>query len=251
MEELFIALLGTSKNNKCMQTIIVIDNVILKDGILYAVGREEKETMVFIKRGDLVGKCAVYSLMIMLIFHKRINREDLFSKKVNFEAPPYIKELKKQFLLRTKRGYSMRYLRDKLLLSFNNHIRVDVFSISNFIEDDHRKLHFMIKKQLDAGWPVQIGFSFPQGKVVHSVVAIGYSIYGRILRLFCLDSAFDLGFASMWNNIIDINMDYDDLLKLDYNHNVGVEVQVNSILLINDKLDLPFEPEEKDSFLPF
>ena len=64
----FIALLGTSKNNKCMQTIIVIDNVILKNGILYAVGREEKETMVFIKRGDLVGKCAVYSLMIMLIF---------------------------------------------------------------------------------------------------------------------------------------------------------------------------------------
>ena len=46
-------------------------------------------------------------------------------------------------------------------------------------------------------------------------------------------------------------MDYDGLLKLDYNHNVGVEVHVNSILLINDKLDLPFEPEEKDSFLPF
>ena len=233
-----------------MQTIHLIDNIFIANGILHTYGRDGKETMVFLKRGDLVGKCAVYSLMMMLILHKRINREDLLSK-VNREDPPYIKELKKQFLLRTKKGYSMRNLRDKLLLSFNNHIRVDVFSIINFIEDDLRKLHFMSKKQLDVGWPVQIGFSFPQGKVVHSVVAIGYSIYGRILRLFCLDSAFDLGFASMWNNIIDINMDYDDLLKLDYNHNVGVEVQVNSILLINDKLDLPFEPEEKDSFLPF
>ena len=212
-----------------MQTIIVIDNIVLKNGTLYAVGREEKETMVFLKRGNLAGKCAVYSLMMMLIFHKRINREDLFSK-INFEAPPYINELKKKLLLRTKREYSMLSLRDKLLLSFNNHIHVDVFSISNIIEDEHRKLHFMIKEHLDAGWPVQIGFSFPR---------------------FCLDSAFDLEYTSIWNNIIDINMDYDGLLKLDYNHNVGVEVHVNSILLINDKLDLPFEPEEKDSFLPF
>jgi hypothetical protein len=233
-----------------MQTIHLIDNIFIENGVLQTYGREGKETMVFLKRGDLVGKCAVYSLMMMLILHKRINREDLLSK-VNYEAPPYLKELKKQFLLRTKIGYSMRSLRDKLLLSFNNHIRVDVFSIINFIEDDLRKLHFMIKEQLDAEWPVQIGFSFPQGKEVHSVVAVGYTMYGRILRLFCLDPAFDLGCASMWNNIIDINMDYDNLLKLDFNHNVDVAVHVNSILLINEKQDLPFKPEEKDSFLPF
>ena len=233
-----------------MQTIHLIDNIFIENGVLQTYGREGKETMVFLKRGDLVGKCAVYGLMMMLILHKRINREDLLSK-VNYEAPPYLKELKKQFLLRTKIGYSMRSLRDKLLLSFNNHIRVDVFSIINFIEDDLRKLHFMIKEQLDAEWPVQIGFSFPQGKEVHSVVAVGYTMYGRILRLFCLDPAFDLGCASMWNNIIDINMDYADLFKMDFNHNVTVAVHVNSILLINDKPDLPFEPEEKDSFLPF
>ena len=249
MEEPFIVLHGTLKNN-CMQTIHLIDNIFIENGVLQTYGREGKETMVFLKRGDLVGRCAVYSLMMMLILHKRINREDLLSK-VNYEAPPYIKELKKQFLLRTKIGYSMRSLRDKLLLSFNNHIRVDVFSIINFIEDDLRKLHFMIKEQLDAGWPVQIGFSFPQGKEVHSVVAVGYSMFERTLRLFCLDSAFDLGCASMWNNIIDINMDYADLFKMDFNHNVTVAVHVNSILLINDKPDLPFEPEEKDSFLPF
>jgi len=233
-----------------MQTIFVIDNIVLKNGTLYAVGREEKETMVFLKRGDLMVKCAVYSLMMMLIFHKRINREDLLPI-VNYEAPPYVKELRKQFLLRTKRGYSMKSLQKKLLLSFNNHIPVDVFSISNFIEEDLRKLHLMIKEQLDAGWPVQIGFSFPQGKVGHSVVAVGYTMYGKILRLFCLDSAFDLQYASIWNNIIDINMDYDNLIKLDFNHNVGVEVHVNSILLIKDKPELPFEPEEQDSILPF
>ena len=243
-----------------MQTIIVIDNMVLKDGTLYAVGREEEETKVFLKQGIIEGrcggKCAVYSLMMMLIFHKRINREDLLDK-YNFGTPPYIKELKKQLLLRTKRGFSMRSLRDKLLLSFNNHIPVDVFSIRNFIEDDLRKMHLMIKEQLDAGWPVQIGFSFPEGKVGHSVVAVGYTICGKILRLFCLDYAFDLEFDSMWNNIIDINIDYDNLFKLDFNHNVNVEVYVDSILLIKDKLDkpdkldLPFEPEEKISILPF
>ena len=45
--------------------------------------------------------------------------------------------------------------------------------------------------------------------------------------------------------------DYDNLLKLDFNHNVDVAVHVNSILLINEKQDLPFKPEGKDSFLPF
>ena len=233
-----------------MQTIHLIDNIFIENGTLRTYDREGKETIVFLKRGDLVGKCSVYSLMMMLILHKRINREDLLSK-VNYEDPPYIKELKKQFLLRTPKGYSMRSLRDKLLLSFNNHIRVDVFSISNFIEDDHRKLHSMIKEQLDAEWPVQIGFSFSQGKEVHSVVAVGYSIFERTLRLFCLDPAFDLEYTSMWNNIIDINMDYGNLFKLDFNHNVTVAVHVNSILIINDKPDLPFEPEAKDTILPF
>ena len=176
-----------------MQTIIVIDNMVLKDGTLYAVGREEEETKVFLKQGIIEGrcggkcggKCAVYSLMMMLIFHKRINREDLLDK-YNFGTPPYIKELKKQLLLGTKRGFSMRSLRDKLLLSFNNHIPVDVFSIRNFIENDLRKMHLMIKEQLDAGWPVQIGFSFPEGKVGHSVVAVGYTICGKTFRLFVL-----------------------------------------------------------------
>ena len=148
-----------------MQTIHLIDNIFIENGTLRTYDREGKETIVFLKRGDLVGKCSVYSLMMMLILHKRINREDLLSK-VNYEDPPYIKELKKQFQLRTQKGYSMRSLRDKLLLSFNNHIRVDVFSISNFIEDGHRKLHSMIKEQLDAEWPVQIGFSFSQGKSI-------------------------------------------------------------------------------------
>jgi hypothetical protein len=55
----------------------------------------------------------------------------------------------------------------------------------------------------------------------------------------------------MWNNIIDINMDYGNLFKLDFNHNVTVAVHVNSILIINDKPDLPFEPEAKDTILPF
>ena len=233
-----------------MQTINVIDNVFLKDGILHAFGREEEETMVFLKQGDLLGRCAVYSLMMMLIFHKRINIEDILHK-VSSKAPTYIKELKKQFLLSTKRRYSMTDLKKKLLLSFNNQIPVDVFFIRNFNEDEFRKLHLNIKEHLDAGLPVQISFVPIGRKIGHSVVAVGYTMYGKTLRLFCLDSAFDLQYASIWNNIIDINMDYDDLYKLDFYYMANEVVIVESILLINDKLDLPFEPEEKDSFLPF
>jgi len=246
----FIVLLGTLKNKKYMQTINVIDNVFLKDGILHAFGREEEKTMVFLKQGDLLGGCAVYSLMMMLIIHKRINLEDLLHK-VSSKAPTYIKELKKRFLLSAKRRYSLTDLKKKLLLSFNNQIPVDEFLIRNFNGDEFRKLHLKIKEHLDTGWPVLISF-IPLGvKIGHCVVAVGYTLFGTTLRLFCLDSAFDLQYATIWNNVIDINMDYDDLYKLDFYYMANEVVIVKSILLINDKLDLPFEPEDKDSILPF
>ena len=62
-----------------MQTIHLIDNIFIENGTLRTYDREGKETIVFLKRGDLVGKCSVYSIMMMLILHKRINPENVLS----------------------------------------------------------------------------------------------------------------------------------------------------------------------------
>ena len=213
-----------------MQTINVINNIVLKDGILHAYGREGNVTRVFLRQG--------------------------------------IKKLKGQFNHCTTRGYSLRELRIKLLRSFNNKIPVDVYVIRNRDKDNLKKIHDMIMAQIDIGYSVQlvaqidIGYSVqlafwnPKRKYGHSVVAIGYTLFGTTLRLFCLDSACPLPYASIWNNVIDVNIDYDDVDKLDFNHQANEKVLVDAILLIDDwkwqnAAILPFEPEENNSILPF
>ena len=52
-----------------MQTINVINNIVLKDGWLHAYGREGNVTRVFLRQGNLEGRCAVYSLMMLLMLH--------------------------------------------------------------------------------------------------------------------------------------------------------------------------------------
>ena len=238
-----------------MQTINVINNIVLKDGWLHAYGREGNVTRVFLRQGNLEGRCAVYSLMMLLMLHGIINREDLLCK-VSAKAPEYIKKLKRQFNYSTTRGYSLRELRIKLLRAFNNKIPVDVYVIRNHDKANLKKIHDMIIMQLDIGYSVQLGLWNPKGKSGHSVVAIGYTLFGTTLRLFCLDSSCPLPYASIWNNVIDINIDYNDEDKLDFNHQANEKVLVSAILLIDDwrwqnAAILPFEPEEKDSFLPF
>ena len=214
-----------------MQTINVINNIVLK-------------------QGNLEGRCAVYSLMMLLMLHGILNREDLL-RKVSAKAPEYIKKLKRQFNHCTTRGYSLRELRIKLLRSFNNKIPVDVYVIRNRDKDNLKKIHDMIMAQIDIGYSVQL-----ERKYGHSVVAIGYTLFGTTLRLFCLDSACPLPYASIWNNVIDVNIDYDDVDKLDFNHQANEKVLVDAILLIDDwkwqnAAILPFEPEENNSILPF
>ena len=142
-----------------MQTINVINNIVLKDGILHAYGREGNRegnvTRVFLRQGNLEGRCAVYSLMMLLMLHGILNREDLL-RKVSAKAPEYIKKLKGQFNHCTTRGYSLRELRIKLLRSFNNKIPVDVYVIRNRDKDNLKKIHDMIMAQIDIGYSVQL-----------------------------------------------------------------------------------------------
>ena len=245
--------------------INIIDNIFIEKGILHTYGRDGKFTKVFLRQGNLEGRCAVYSLMMLLMFYGIINRDDLLHR-VSTKAPEYVKKLKRQFRYITTRGYSLRELRSKLLNLFRNKIPVAVCVLRNRDRDNLKKLHDMIIEQLDKGYPLQIGLWDPQRKEGHSVVVIGYSQFDlATLRLYCLDSACPLPYASLWNNVIDVNTYYDDVDKLDFNHMTNKKVLVDSILFVDDEdwldyliffpeeLDsnLPFEPEEPDSNLPF
>lgn len=245
--------------------INIIYNIFIEKGILHTYGRDGKFTKVFLRQGNLEGRCAVYSLMMLLMFHGILNRDDLLHR-VSTKAPEYVKKLKRQFRYSTTRGYSFRELRSKLMLSFNNKLPVAVGVLKNRDRDNLKKFHDVIIEQLDKSYPLLIGLWDPQRKEGHSVVVIGYSQFDlATLRLYCLDSACPLPYASLWNNVIDVNTYYDDVDILDYNHMVNKKVLVDSILFINDRdwldyliyfpeeLDsiLPFEPEEQDSILPF
>lgn len=223
-----------------MLTIKFIKNILFEGDKLCAIGRTGYPTKVFLRQGNLDGACAVYSLMMMLIFHERINREDLYDD-IYHKNPQYLRRLKKKFLYGIRGnyvgGYSFKELCAELMMSFECNIPVKVYN------ENDKKFHMRIKKQLDARMPVQIGYSKPNEKYGHSVVAIGYTISGDILRLFCLDPAHNLPFFSVWNNVIDIHMN-ESGERFDYNHFTESKIYVDQILLIKDTLkikeNLPF-----------
>ena len=75
-----------------MFKIKFIDNLVFKDDKLCAEGRMGHPTAVFLRQGQLDGACGVYSLLMLLIFHKRINREDLTTETCR-DDPPYVVRL--------------------------------------------------------------------------------------------------------------------------------------------------------------
>ncbi len=60
-----------------MFTAKFIKNIFLEAESIKAIGRSGKKTRVFAKQGDLDGSCTIYSLMMMLIFHQKLDWEDL------------------------------------------------------------------------------------------------------------------------------------------------------------------------------
>jgi len=232
-----------------MIRIHFINNIIYNGEKLCAVGRMGYPTEVFLRQGHLDGACGVYSLLMLLMFHKMITREDL-TEETCYSDPPYIKRLKKQFLNPLKginsKGSTLNILRDKLLSVLDNQIPVNVYIASYISKDgiDAVILRSKIKEQLDAGQPVLLKYSRQETNIGHAVVAIGYSICEELLRLYCLDPSCTIAWTSIWNNVIDVKFNYDNEDWPDYNHRTERKVDVNEILLIE-------ENSIKDSCLPF
>ena len=229
-----------------MFTAKFIKNIFLEAESIKAIGRSGKKTRVFAKQGDLDGSCTIYSLMMMLIFHQKLDWEDLIDgeRAKDFE---FVSRIQHEFLhglngLCTS-GYKLREISDRVNKCFGSKICETYTTEPDTPNTVSRSiLQEMIRMYLDDRQPVMIGYSKPSGPG-HALVAVAYrrEAWNR-LRLFCLDPSHGVPFMHPWNTIIDL--DYrssgdDDFT--DTNYWTEKKVCVNDFLVIVD--DLPAECE--------
>lgn len=172
-----------------------------------------KACSAFLRQGDLDHGCAIYSLLMMLIINKKATRYDLECNKPTKGFPSIIR-LKKEFLSDIpgvyKEGLFFTDIADRLASSYAKKATATSFTTDkniagNLISKD--ELNGKIKETIDAGFPVQIGFTYKNTGGGHSVVAIGYAEYKTRMQLFCLDPGYDLPATSLWNSIVDMEQD--------------------------------------------
>lgn len=224
-----------------------IKNIVFDGRKLRALGRSDSPTRVFAEQGDLDGSCTIYSLMMMLIFHRQLDWEDLVDGE-RAKENDFVDIIQCEFLYGLNGlclgGHVMDEVSDDLNQYFGKKLS-EVFTTvpGKYNSVSRRELHLKIKTQLDARKPVMLGFWGEKGRG-HCVVAIGYKREGHLLHLFCLDPGRPLSVMQVWNNVIDL--DYlscnDDAIS-DINHYGDEKVSVARILIINDnppELDCPF-----------
>ena len=229
-----------------MFTAKFIKNFFLEEDAIKAIGRSGKKTRVFAKQGDLDGSCTIYSLMVMLIFHQKLDWEDLIDgeRAKDFE---FVSRIQHEFLhglngLCTN-GYKLREISDRANKCFGSKM-CEAYTTEPGTPNtvSRSTLQEMIRMYLDDRQPVMIGYSKPSGPG-HALVAVAYrrEAWNR-LRLFCLDPSHGVPFMHPWNTVIDLDYrssDDDDFT--DTNYWTEKKVCVNDFLVIID--DLPVESE--------
>ena len=145
-----------------MFTAKFIKNIFLDSESIKAIGRSGKLTRVFAKQGDLDGSCTIYSLMMMLIFHQKLDWEDLTNNEPA-KRNKFVDSIQHEFLYTLKGicvgGHYMKDICDKLNGSFGQNLS-EVYTTSEDALDrvSHRVLHEKIRTQLDNRKPVLLGF---------------------------------------------------------------------------------------------
>ena len=229
-----------------MFTAKFIKNIFLEAESIKAIGRSGEKTRVFAKQGDLDGSCTIYSLMMMLIFHQKLDWEDLVDGE-RAKDLEFVSRIQHEFLhglngLCTN-GYKLREISDRVNKCFGSKICETYTTEPDTPNTVSRSiLQEMIRMYLDDRQPVMIGYSKPSGPG-HALVAVAYrrEAWNR-LRLFCLDPSHGVPFMHPWNTIIDLDYltsDNDDFT--DTNYWTEKKVCVNDFLVIID--DLPVESE--------
>lgn len=212
-----------------MKDIKFVKDVWYDTELLTSATRQQKAQRLFMRQGDLDAACAVYSLMMMLLIHKKVSRDQLENRYAAQSATAggynsYMR-LQDQFLGGLiglyKQGYMLSDLSDELHSCFKKEATSTVVQAlgKRGNSKDKKDLFQYTIDTINAGYPVELGMSY-KGGGGHAVVAIGYTFYKTDLRLFCLDPAFELPSTSFWNAIVDVaykvpsSAIYSDLYKM-------------------------------------
>jgi hypothetical protein len=231
-----------------MFTAKFIKNIFLEPEGLRAIGRSGKMTRVFAKQGDLDGSCSIYSLMMMLIFHKFLDWEDLIDGERAKDCE-FVNRIQHEFLHGFKGicsgGYRLQEISERVNKCFGEKMCKAYTTVPDTPNTVNRRiLQEMIKMHLDDRQPVMLGYSKPS-ELGHALVAVAYRREARNrLRLFCLDPSHGVSFMHLWNTVIDLDyLTSDDDDFTDTNYYAEKKVCVNSILVIDDfpaERDCPF-----------
>jgi len=228
-----------------MFTAKFIKNLVYNGETIRAIGRSGSPTRVLAVQGDLDGSCSVYCLMMMLIFHQKLDWEDLIDRE-RAKENAFVDTIQRHFLFGLnglyRGGHSFKSISNRLNQCLGMNLS-EVFTTcpGKTHSISRRRLHLKIKVQLDTKRPVLLGYQREGGKG-HALVAIGYRWESKHrLRLFCLDPGHSLPRLQVWNNIIDLDyLSYIDWCYSDFNYYQKSEVCVNNILLIHDEIYCPF-----------
>ena len=218
--------------------IVLVENYFLEGMNMRAIGRNDKPTLVFARQGHLDGSCCIYSLMMMLIIHGLLEREDLTDLRRG-EENSFVDSIQRVFLYDLKGfcvgGHSLSEISDKLNECSHSNLS-NYFTLKPETENtvSRRDLHKKIRSVLYERFPVMLAYRKKNGEG-HAVVAIGYYMDGpKEMRLLCLDPSQPLNYLSFWNNIIKLDfMSRDKENLTDYNCYYCNDIIVDEILTIN------------------
>lgn len=206
-----------------------------------------KSSSFFIRQGELDASCAVYSLMMMLMIHKKVTYDELTSRekakgkskrgntgKMRLQQM-FLHDFEGAYL--EDSGYNFSALAEDLQTCFNKYAKAypKEYDAPKSDSEEKQELKEAIVKRIDEGYPVEIGFTYKGKPYGHAVVAVGYTYHKGYLRLLCLDPGYDLPALSFWNAIVDI-YDKDDKSQVYtdcYSHEKGSDqICVDEILTI-------------------
>ncbi len=212
-----------------MDAIKFINEVWYDTELLTTASHRNKAQLLFMRQGDMDAACAVYSLMMMLLIHKKVNRDQLENRYIaqNATSGGYnsFMRLQDQFLGGLiglyKQGYMLSELSVELNRCFKKEATATVVSALGKRGNSNNKKELVqyTLETLDTGYPVELGMSY-KGGGGHAVVAIGYTFFKTDIRFFCLDPGFELSATSFWNAIVDVSYKdsssaiYSDVYKM-------------------------------------
>lgn len=156
------------------------------------------------RQGDLDGACAVYSLMMALLYEGVISSEDIMIysslDKRTIKGQMLHNFLDNQGLIRE--GYSFKSLRHELLTYYHNK---DIEVIRRDPKDQDKIIQGIDDLILE-NLPVIISVVFDD-EGSHAMLAIGTETdaEGYIKKIFCLDPDAESPICSYWNAVIDVS----------------------------------------------